>query len=55
MTTFREMRWSFYAGSLLWISGAVQAEEPNPSPTPLRMWHVGNSVSAALPFEAVTP
>ena len=40
-------------GFCAWATGAM-AEEPKPAtPVPLRMWHVGNSWSATLPFEAM--
>ena len=40
-------------GSLLALGGSTQADEPKPPPNELRMWHVGNSWSATLPFEAM--
>lgn len=40
-------------GSLLALGGSTQADEPKPPPKELRMWHVGNSWSATLPFEAM--
>jgi len=54
MMRVRVSMWSLCLGLLLPLGGIVRADEPKPAiPAPLRMWHVGNSWSATLPFEAM--
>lgn len=54
MRRFRRVLYSLCLSLLLPGGAFVRAAEPTQSPAPLRMWHVGNSWSATLPFDAMS-